>query len=280
MFGYKDPGAIVAEIRMSQLVHEGAFLVVEGISDMRFWRTRKFTTCELVNGEGKTNVVNAVRRLDVEQVGGVLGVVDDDYDSLMRLEAGSSNVVMTDAHDIECMLCRSSALEMVLAEYGDQLKIARFEDAAGVDVRTGLLERALIFGRLRWAARRRAIDINHDALRISRFISVKSWAVDRDGLVQAVVEGDGGEKEELWRRCMAELPTADPWRVAHGHDMVQILRIGLQRVLGSIGSSTGKDEITRVLRAAVPLEELESTGLCRDMRRWEVAEGHLVLQVR
>ena len=105
------------------MVHAGAFLVVEGKDDVRFWRPRKHAHCELVDGEGKDNVVEGVRRLEVADFGGVLGVVDDDYDSLMGVRREISNIVMTEAHDLECLLCRSAALETVLGEFGSPRKL-------------------------------------------------------------------------------------------------------------------------------------------------------------
>ena len=71
--GHKDPSSIAAEIKMMRMVHGGAFLVVEGASDVRFWRTRRNDTCELVDGEGKRNVVAAIHRLDGENISGILG---------------------------------------------------------------------------------------------------------------------------------------------------------------------------------------------------------------
>ena len=150
--GHKDPGTIAAEIKMIRMDHAGAFLVVEGVADMRFWRPRRCEECALVNGEGKRNVTGGILRLDAESFGGVLGIVDDDCDSLMDVDPGTRNIARTDAHDMECLLCRSSALDKVLAEYGDESKIRRFETNAGMDVRGALLERALVFGRLRFAA--------------------------------------------------------------------------------------------------------------------------------
>ena len=98
--GYKDPDSIAAEIKMMRMVHEGAFLVLEGVSDVRFWTTRRHGTCELVDGEGKPNVVGAVHRLDTASIRGILGIVDDDYDSLMGTSRTSRNLVATDAHDL------------------------------------------------------------------------------------------------------------------------------------------------------------------------------------
>ena len=71
-------------------------------------------------------------------------------------------------------------------------------------------------------------------------------------------------------RSLGELELADPWKVAQGHDMIEILRVGLQCVLGDIGTKVGQEQIARVLRAAVSREDLGQTGLCGAMRAWEV----------
>ena len=275
--GHKDPGSIAAEIKMTRMVHDGAFLVVEGVNDLRFWSTRRHDACELVDGEGKFNVVGAVHRLDAEDIPGVLGIVDDDYDSLMGSSRTSRNLVATDAHDLECLLCRSPALNKVLAEFGIDRKIQEFEEAAGIGVRGGLLERAMVFGRLRWAARRHDLDIDSGAIHVPRFIDTDTWTVDGDALARAVSSGGSPHDCDVLKRHLEELPSADPWRVAHGHDMIQILRIGLRRVLGTLPASKGTEDIARVLRAAISLDELQRTMLYADMRTWERASAYLVL---
>ena len=277
--GHKDPGTIASEIKMMRMEHAGAFLVVEGVTDMRFWRPRKHAACELVDGEGKTNVVGSIRRLDVQHFGGVLGVVDDDYDSLMGIDRGTGNVVVTEAHDLECLLCRSRALEAVLAEFGVPLKLRRFEDAQSVDVRTGLLERALIFGRLRWVAMRGDLSIDSTAIRVQRFVDIKTWQVDQAGLMGAVAARDSAVHEGLLAQCVARLPHTDPWRVVQGHDMIEILRRGLMSVLGDIPPSVGSQQISQVLRAGLHSEELRKTALWTDVRDWEIMnQGYSVLR--
>ena len=81
--GYKNPGTLAAEIKMTRTNHNGSFLVVEGIDEVRFWTPRLLADCEIVNGEGKPNVLGAVHRLDTMKFDGVLGIVDSDYDPLM-----------------------------------------------------------------------------------------------------------------------------------------------------------------------------------------------------
>ena len=50
--GHKNPATLVAEIRMHRMSHDGSFLIVEGKDDVRFWTSRRHTSCELVDGEG------------------------------------------------------------------------------------------------------------------------------------------------------------------------------------------------------------------------------------
>lgn len=119
----------------------------------------------------------------------------------------SRNLVATDAHDLECLLCRSSALDTVLAEFGTAGKIERFEEAAGVDVRTGLLERTSVFGRLRWAAKLHDLDVDCSTIRVPRFIDIDTWTVDSDELVRVVSEGGSVYDCDDLKHRIDELPT-------------------------------------------------------------------------
>jgi len=191
--GYKTPDILANEIEMHRQIHAGAFLVLEGKDDLRFWRARHHENCELVDGEAKINVVRALRLLDSRRFKGALGLVDSDYDTFRSGEQLSPNLVATDAHDLEWVLCRSKALEAVLAEHGDASKISRFEDAEGTGVRQALLDRALVFGRVRLAA---TLWYETDAMRhirVQRFLDESNWlAVCRTWRVSVSlsVEGD------------------------------------------------------------------------------------------
>ena len=277
--GYKDPGAVAAEITMTRMVHDGAFLVVEGLDDSRFWEPRRHADCQMVDGEGKRNVVEGVGRLQSSGCEGVLGVVDDDYDSLLGMGARAENVVVTDTHDLECLLCRSRALHTVLVEYGSPRKIGQFEQESGVNVRAGLLERASVFGRVRWAAELYGLDIEREAIRVQRFVDRRTWGVDSEGLIRAVVREGSADDESVLVGRLEGLPEADGWRVVRGHDVLELLRIGLMHVLGSMKASVGTGQIARVLRAAMTREELQGTQLWADMRAWEESTGgrYLVL---
>ena len=265
---------VVAEVKMRRTQHVGSFLVLEGRSDMRFWKSRSHDDCRLIDGKGKPNVVGGLQRLDEIGFAGALGVVDSNYDYLAGVPVESNNVVVTDAHDLECMLCRSSALDAILAEYGCDEKIGRF--GGNASVREALVERGLVFGRLRWRAQRFETGLRLPPMRA--FVDEKSWSVDEDGLIERAAGMNEGAEANVLRREIAGLPPADPWHIVHGHDLVEILRVGLLNVLGNLRTSIGVKEIARGLRLAMPISDLQSTQLWQDMQRWErLNEPYLVL---
>ena len=69
------------------------------------------------------------------------------------------------------------------------------------------------------------------------------------------------------------LPDADPWLVCQGHDLLEILRIGLQKVLGDLKPSQGKSHLAALLRAAFHDTHLASTQLYQNIRAWEHANA-------
>ena len=259
---------LVAEIKMRRTQHGGSFLVVEGRDDVRFWTPRRHHSCRLIDGRGKPNVVRGLLRLDEIHYRGVLGLVDSNHDHLFGVSLASPNLVATDAHDLECLLCRSAALDSVLAEHGDAMKIDRFEQQNGADVRSALLERGIILGRVRWAARRFEPNISLRHLRLERFVDEKTWTIDDEELIPEAVRPAVVDAQELQDE-IAQLPAADPWHVAHGHDLIELLKIGLRRVLGNLRPSIGVEDLARLLRQAMPDRDLRSTGLWQEIRRWE-----------
>ncbi len=266
--GHKSPGTLVGEIKMLRASHHGAVMIVEGKDDVRFWRPRCHATCDLIDGEGKPNVIGAVQRLDATQFGGALGIVDSDFERLTGGRIESSNLLYTDAHDLECLLCRSSALDKVLAEHGNVSKIHRLE-SAGIDVRTALLERALVFGRLRFAAllARPSVKLQ---VKVQQFVDEKTWTVDDETLICRALANSPHDADAVTSR-LGQLADVDPWHVVRGHDMITILRIGLRRVLGDLPTSIGTNDIARLLRAGMSPEDLRDTGLWADLRAWEAA---------
>ena len=262
----------MAELKMT-LASGDTVLAVEGDDDMRFWSSRKHADCHLVEGEGKANVVSGIRQLDASGHRGALGLIDRDYDTPLGTDLPSANLVATDGHDMECLLCRSAALDRVLAEYGNPVKIARFKRRSSQDVRAALLQRALPFGRLRWLANREGYSLD---ISVARFADKSGWTVDEQGLFESATDQIGSQlplSEQI-----GNPPQADPWHIVHGKDLLDILRLGLQSTLGDLRPNVGVSQLGHSLRLAMHDRDLQATGMWRDMRTWETRNPlHAVL---
>ena len=264
----KTPGSLAAEVKMTRAVSSDAIVIVEGSDDVKFWKARLSKACEIVDAQGKRNVVGCVVHLDHQNVRGFLGIVDTDYDSILQRTVPSPNLVSTDCHDLECLFFRSSALDKVLSEFGSHQNIRRFEQASS-GIRACLLERALVFGRYRLLCELRDLSVRSDTLKVARFLDEETWLVNRDALLQAMANEGSGLAENELIEGIGEMVEFDPWYVVNGHDLIAILRIGLRRVLGSLAPTIGANQISGSLRVAMADEELAGTGIWADINRWQ-----------
>lgn len=267
---YKSPDIIVSEITMSRRLNASSILLLEGETDISFWRSRvDADRSELVEAKGKNNLLGAITLLDSERVAGVLGVIDDDRDSLGGRRPTSPNVAVTDTADLECLLLRSSAWHRLLAEFGDARKLKAFR-ANTSDPRDALLARGIVFGRLRWWAQRESRPVPSDAFGPHRFIDVATWTVREDALYESVAAAAALPPADL-RAGVAALPAIDPWQVCRGHDLMILLMLGLEHVLGPARGfrKISLKALMQVLRSGFDDASLHATQMWRDMCAWE-----------
>jgi hypothetical protein len=272
MLNAKNPGIIEAEIIMKRQIHKGCFLLVEGPDDSRFWRGRIGEKhCNIVIAEGKSNLVGAIEKLDAKSFSGALGIVDDDCDSLENWRNPSKNLLVTDAHDLECLILRSPTLERgILAELGDPKKIEDFQTETNLTVRERLLENGLPFGRLRWLSKRARQ--GYKAPKPDGFMNAAQWSVEECKLMAHAAAQLAQNSPEDLRDDLAKLPEADPWRVCQGHDLLDILRLGLSKVLG-LKSSCATDHLAGVLRAGFQDADFSQTRLYSNICDWQQANA-------
>ncbi len=135
----------VAVMRASRRDFVGTF--VEGPSDASMWR--RWLRWEPVALGGKAGVLSAMASLAQAHVPGCVGIVDADFDRLDGTLPSSSDVVVSESHDLECDLARSRALDALLAEVADEASLRQLRGAAAT-FRDALAERALPFGLVRW----------------------------------------------------------------------------------------------------------------------------------
>lgn len=225
-------------IRLRRSTFSGAFLLVEGSSDRVFYeRFIDKISCQSVSVSGKPSsklrVIAVLEILEKSIFKGVLAIVDADFDALETSSHHSPNLLRTDTHDLETMLLNSFALDKVVAELGSEEKLIRF----GRDVRTALLEAGMLVGYLRWISQRDGLNLTFNGIKFSEFINKQTLGIDEFILIKEVHNKSQAfsiKSEDIQQRITnLKSNSHDPWQVCCGHDLVEILSIGLRKAIGS-----------------------------------------------
>lgn len=275
MRSYITPQTIANSVRMIRTQFSGAFLILEGDKDARFFRSYiEPKECKIVNAVNKDNAVQALIILEQEFFRGLLAIVDADFHFLEGKLPISQNLLFTDHHDLEIMLFNSQALEKVLTEYGSSEKIERFQEQYKKDVRTVLLEAGRIIGYLRWLSLQRDLSLDFEDLSYSKFIDEDKLEIDIPKLLKVVKnhsqKHDLDEIETLKELKALMSGTHDYLHVCCGHDLSAILSLALRRTLGTNNANEVKQEIIeKSLRLSFEIILFISTQLYESIRRWE-----------
>ena len=141
------PHTVANEVRMMRTEHEGTVVIVEGPSDKTAYRSLLAQdACRIVIAHGKENAAAALQILEHDAVDGILTIVDADFIHLEKAPSRSENLVVTDLHDLECMILASPAFAKVLGEYAVSSRLEAFEKRAGRPFAAVLATNATIIG--------------------------------------------------------------------------------------------------------------------------------------
>lgn len=262
-------------IRLRRSTFSGTFLLVEGSSDrILYERFVDKAACTSISISGKPSsklrVIAVLSTLEKSNFQGVLAVVDADFDHLKVSSHSSPNLIRTDTHDLETMLLNSSALEKVIAEFGSEEKIVKFDR----DIRTAMLEAGMPIGHLLWISQLDELNLTFDGITFSKFIDDQTLQINELNLIQEVKNKSQAfalKSEELQQRLTNQKSyNHDPWQVCCGHDLVEILSLGLRRTIGSARTSDVEPNILeRSLRLAYEETYFCKTQMYLSICSWE-----------
>lgn len=267
-------GVVTAHVKMLAAASHAIALLVEGPTDIKFWRERCDNhSCNVVPCGSKATVIGSVTRLETDGIAPVMGIVDDDRDRHFGIAITSPNVCVTDVHDLEALLLRSDALERVVREFCDTDKIANFEKTNGVSVRAALESRAMEFAKLRYVSRKSSYEIGFKCFSPWKYLD-ENWLLDgprlHDDFAASASVTLTKMRSEL--ECVPALPA---WTLIQGHDAMNILRCGMTRVLGA--KAINKHTLFPALSMAFTSSMFETTALHAGLRSWEVAKAARIL---
>lgn len=274
---YINAARLVTKIKMlrSGKMHK-SFLVVEGTTDSRLYG--KFInekSCEVVIADSKSNVIQCIETCDSENLQGIVGIIDADFWRLEYHHAASSNLFLTDDHDLECMLIHSSAYDNVLSEYANKNKYLRFEERKKSPLKTLILENTAKIGYLRWYSLLNNLGLKFSDLNFNIFVSQTELEVDMRKLIEYVLsqsKKQGVLKTEIVLKDVEKLAKRqyDLWNVCCGHDLIEILSIGFIHIFGEYNAKNlFPGNLEGSFRLAYEYNYFLNTDLCQYLITWQ-----------
>lgn len=123
MRDFITPDTIANQVRMAASHHKGSFLLVEGDTDARIFKGFiDKSTCMVIVGNNKDNVLQAIELLLNKGPQGLVAIVDSDYWLLDKITPPRECIFATDSHDLETMMLQTEALFKVLRELASKKK--------------------------------------------------------------------------------------------------------------------------------------------------------------
>jgi hypothetical protein len=274
MYQYLTPVDIANNVRMIRTTHQGTILIVEGDIDVRVYS--KFIDeklCVLTPAFGKDNAIEALSNLEKSKLTNILVIIDSDFWQLAGITPTSSNLVLTDSHDLETMIINSEAVEAMLSEFGKTSKISRLSKP----LREFLIDCALPIGFLRWLSspHKFHLYLKFDGLCFNRFVDKKTLRIDINKLIRETkINSKNRSLNENWIKSeIIKLYKMgyDPWHVCSGDDLIEILALGLSNIFGNERSrQMTPNALEGILRIAYSYSCFSRTQLYRSITNWEM----------
>lgn len=268
-----DPAVIANTARMLRSADPfRAICLVEGDDDSKFYKgvfdTRR---CAIVACHGFPRTIEVLSRLTSQGFPGLLAIVDSDF-ARMEGRAPTGNVMWTDTHDLETDLIRSRAFDKVVSDLCDEARMLDFCESG--DLRSQLLASAAPLAYLRWLNDRQGYGLKFKDIDYGAFIDKHNLTVDAEKMVRTVL--NKSQRHDLVARdILSEMdrlmdPSHDALSLCRGHDVVEILSIGLRKRIGNRDAKEVRRELLeRNLRVAYERPDFLLTDLYRSLRTWE-----------
>jgi hypothetical protein len=272
---FLTPDDLFSEVQMIRDTCDGAILLLEGQSD---WQLFRFFVDEqsniLLQTHGKDNALRVAALLDTAGTKGFAAIVDADFWHLDKVTPTSSNVLVTDYHDIEVMLLSSKALTKLLDKYASQQKISLFlRQTTHQHILDALFLATRPLGLLRLVSSRAQAGLNFEGIRIDHFVDKTTLQISIARMIRAVVNNTAGSHltDAEIRTKLAEIEGIkwDCRQLCCGHDVIHVLAIGLRKALGSCRKDVADpSNIESVLRIGYDTTDFRRSRLFRSAANW------------
>lgn len=294
MIEYLTPERISNALEMNN-AFGGVFLLVEGITDeVLFSKFINSNTCKIYIAHGKPNVVGAVRLLNDRNFNRVLGVVDRDFDDILKINITDENIVASDYHDIGISILESASFNYILTTHGDINKISEVENTARKNLKDICYELVYDLGVLKLANKMDNLGLSFKPdradgrpLPYSDFVDGKSFTFSgSDKLITTSYNYSINRKVKpqsiqaitaAYHRAKAMAPF-DLKQLCNGHDITFIIQLALKKKIGSLNASEcSQKRIELDLIFSYDSRYFVQTQLYRSIKDWESQKNKSIL---
>jgi len=267
---------IATEIRMRCNSSTGPFLLVEGNSDVIFFRMHtKISIDNIIPTFGSKILIQAMTILQKEETRKVLGVIDLDYRWVIPCPSIPNNVFITDSHDLETMMFNSPAFEKVLRQKSSAHKVRAYPNGSR-GIKGKILKLSQPIGCLRFFSELKTKNYSFENLNCEKFIQRKNLSFSDKKFVshlRGIHPNNKSITESILRLGIAEAKKMSilsyPSRLCCGHDIMEIMAIGLKSMWGSYsGTKVSRDLIEESFMLAYSHQMFSSSFLFKKIDKW------------
>ena len=254
-----------------------SFVVVEGVTDYRVYgKLLDKKSCEIVIGENKENVIEAIRMCEEQRLEGIIGIVDADFwHAQTKIPHLPKTLFVTDYHDLECMMLHSKAFDDVFLEYGDEGKLAHYERKIQEKLVQWMLENVARIGYLRKLSLEKNMELRFSELHMERFINPETLKIQEEKMIQEILFASHKHThyklESIKKRLQESInPYDDLWQICCGHDLMEWLCIAFINKLGNYNSKKlFSGQLEGSFRMCYHKALFEQTQLYEELKNWE-----------
>ncbi len=266
---------LAAEVHMLRAGFTGSILIVEGETDKRLMtRFVEVNYCRILVAYGKENALEAIDNLEDSEEDGFLAVLDADFWHITEGLPSKDHVLVTDDHDLDVMLFMSKATSRLIDEYASRPKTVKFLRGRGAeDIRLTILKICEPIGILRWVSARDCLQLVFEGLKFKAFVEAATLNLEIEKLVEAVLRNSSvpiRRRAGLIREISKTAGIHPLRQICNGHDVIELLAIGLRRAIGSRDAKTAApSNVASLLRLAFGHRDFFETQLYQSIRDWE-----------
>lgn len=274
----RKPDSIANAIRMKRSQDPKMVLILEGRTDERIFENFiDQNKCKIELAYGKNNVLQVLENLNNSSFTGFLGIVDADEWYLTGKMPNMENLLITEYHDIECIILSSDLFRRFIKEYALNSKLKKFHP----NIYEKLLESALPLGYLRGFSITDELNLNFENCykleEFEKLINTKSLDIDVNALINLIEEWSPSptikDKKKLANKISNHIKEkrVNPILICHGFDVICILAIGLINIFGNDlrGKTVCPQCLDGMLRLSYTFSDFQSSHLFAEIKKWE-----------